>query len=126
MFTDKATGVEEGGRRYGHIAGIQALTNSGKIRQMRVKDLLPLQAKIVTENPTVARCLYAIKDLKERKPYVIGIRAVETENFLTAEVSEIPWKTLEKIAETILEKCPNVSGAYYDITPKPPATIEME
>jgi GMP synthase (glutamine-hydrolysing) len=41
-------------------------------------------------------------------------------------VTEAPWSTLEKIAEEITEKCPDVSTVYYDVTPKPPATIEME
>jgi GMP synthase (glutamine-hydrolysing) len=41
-------------------------------------------------------------------------------------VTEAPWTTLEKIAEEIGEKCPDVSTVYYDVTPKPPATIEME
>jgi GMP synthase (glutamine-hydrolysing) len=45
---------------------------------------------------------------------------------LTAEVSDIPWTTLSETAELILANCPNVSNVYYDITPKPPATIEME
>jgi GMP synthase (glutamine-hydrolysing) len=47
-------------------------------------------------------------------------------DFLTAQVSEIPWTTLEKIAKEIIEKCSDVSTVYYDVTPKPPATIEME
>ncbi|MGB9853415.1 MAG: GMP synthase, partial [Candidatus Bathyarchaeales archaeon] len=50
----------------------------------------------------------------------------QTKDFLTAQVSEIQWKTLDKAAAEILEKCQNVSAVYYDVTPKPPATIEME
>jgi GMP synthase (glutamine-hydrolysing) len=77
-------------------------------------------------DPTVARVLYAIEDLPEKKPYVVGLRAVQTRDFLTAEVSEIPWSTLDGIAEEIIKKCAHVSTVYYDVTPKPPATIEME
>ena len=61
-----------------------------------------------------------------RDSYVIVIRAVETDDFLTAKVSVLPWNVLEETAETILKECPKVSEVYYDITPKPPATIEME
>jgi GMP synthase (glutamine-hydrolysing) len=125
VFKDKATGVKEGERQYGQILGIKASTMNGRVRSIPIKSLTSLQDKIITENPTVARCFYAIKELEE-KSYVIGIRAVETENFLTAQVSEIPWTALDKTAELVLEKCPNVSAVYYDITPKPPATIEME
>ncbi|MEM2557532.1 MAG: hypothetical protein QW600_02430 [Candidatus Bathyarchaeia archaeon] len=38
----------------------------------------------------------------------------------------MPWICLEKAAERILKVCPEISVVYYDITPKPPATIEME
>ena len=60
------------------------------------------------------------------KPYVIVIRAVETRDFLTAEVSDLPWESLEETAHEIMEECRDVSEVYYDVTPKPPATIEME
>jgi len=64
--------------------------------------------------------------LAQRKPYVIGMRSVQTKDFLTAKVSEIPWVTLSKVAEEIIKECSDVSTVYYDVTPKPPATIEME
>jgi GMP synthase (glutamine-hydrolysing) len=54
------------------------------------------------------------------------LRAIQTLDFLTAQVSEIPWTTLTETAEKILEASPNVSSVYYDVTPKPPATVEME
>jgi GMP synthase (glutamine-hydrolysing) len=57
---------------------------------------------------------------------VITMRAIQTHDFLTAEVSNIPWTTLSQTAQEILEACSNVSCVYYDVTPKPPATIEME
>jgi len=126
IFRDKATGVEGGKRRYGKIVGIKVQTMNGKVHQTTIQNLVSLQAKIITENPAVARVFYAVKDLTEKKPYVIGVRSVQTKDFLTAKVSEIPWTTLNKVAEEIIEECPNVSTIYYDASPKPPATIEME
>lgn len=126
IFRDKATGVKGGERRYGEILGIKVQTINGKVHQTAIRNIVSLQARIITENPAVARVFYAVKDLPEKKPYVIGIRAVQTKNFLTAQVSEIPWTTLNKVAEEIIVKSPNVSTVYYDVTPKPPATIEME
>lgn len=126
MFRDKATGMKGGERRYGEIVGIQVETMNGKAHQTPIRNLVSLQAKIVTENPNVARIFYAVKGLHEKKPYVIGIRSVQTKNFLTAQVSEIPWTTLNSAAEKVSEECVNVSTVYYDVTPKPPATIEME
>ena len=126
IFKDKATGVEAGKRRYGEIVGIRVQTMNGRVHQPTIQNLVSLQAKIITENPTVARVFYAVKDLVEKKSYVVGVRSVETKDFLTATVSEIPWATLSKIAEKIFKECSDVSTVYYDVTPKPPATIEME
>lgn len=126
IFRDKATGVKGGERRYGEILGIKVQTINGNVHQTAIRNIVSLQARIITENPAVARVFYAVKDLPEKKPYVIGIRAVQTKDFLTAQVSEIPWTTLNKVAEEIIVKSPNVSTVYYDVTPKPPATIEME
>lgn len=126
VFKDKATGVKGGERRYGDIVGIKVETMNGRVHQTVIQNLISLQARIITENPAVARVFYAVKDLPEKKPYVIGIRAVQTKNFLTAQVSGIPWTTLDRVAEKVIEECLNVSTVYYDVTPKPPATIEME
>lgn len=126
IFRHKATGVEGGKRRYGEVVGLKVQTMNGRLHQTPLQNIVSLQARIITENPEVARVFYAIEDSPEKKPYVIGIRSVETKDFLTAKVSEIPWTTLEKIAEDTMKKCPNVSTVYYDLTPKPPATIEME
>jgi GMP synthase (glutamine-hydrolysing) len=126
IFEDKATGVESGKRRYGEIAAITAQTPEGQIHQAPIKNLLTLQTKIITENPQFTRILYTIQEISEKKPYVISLRAIQTNDFLAAEVSQIPWITLSETAEKILENCPKVSNVYYDVTPKPPATIEME
>jgi GMP synthase (glutamine-hydrolysing) len=126
VFADNATGVEGGKRRYGEIVGIKVQTMDGKLHQTGIQNLVSVQARIITENPPVARVFYAVRDSAQKKPYVIGIRSVQTKDFLTAEVSEIPWTTLDKIGEEIVEQCEDVSTVYYDVTPKPPATIEME
>jgi GMP synthase (glutamine-hydrolysing) len=126
VFADNATGVEGGKRRYGEIVGIKVQTMDGKLHHTGIQNLVSVQARIITENPPVARVFYAVRDSAQKKPYVIGIRSVQTKDFLTAEVSEIPWTTLDKIGEEIVEQCEDVSTVYYDVTPKPPATIEME
>lgn len=126
IFADKATGVKGGGRRYGKIAGIRVETMNGRLHHPPIQNLISLQANITNENPDVARILYAVKVSSETNPHVIGIRAVQTKDFLTANVSEIPWAVLNKTAKEIIEKCTGISTVYYDVTPKPPATIEME
>jgi len=126
IFSDKATGVEMGKRRYGEVVGVKVETTDARLHQTPIKDIVALQARIITENPTVARIFYAIRDSTDKKPYVVGVRSVQTKDFLTAKVSEIPWQTLNSVADQIFRGCPNVSTVYYDVTPKPPATIEME
>lgn len=126
LFRNKATGVKGCERHYGSIFGVKVETPSGKIHQMSIQSLISLQATIVAENPEVTRVFYAVKDMDEKRPYTVCMRAVTTKDFLTAQVSEIPWATLSKVADEIIEKCPDVAAVYHDVTPKPPATIEME
>jgi GMP synthase (glutamine-hydrolysing) len=126
VFQDKATGVKGGERRYGDIAAIKAQTANGHIHQATVKNLVALQTRLITENPPLTRILYAIQEKLQELSYVITLRAIQTRDFLTASVAEIPWVTLSETAQKILGACPNVSSVYYDVTPKPPATIEME
>jgi len=126
IFRDKATGVEAGKRRYGDVVGLNVRTMSGEIHQVPIHNLVSLQSKMNAEKPSITRVFYAIKELSEKKPYVVGVRSVETRDFLTAKVSDLPWTLLEKVAEEIIAICANVSAVYYDVTPKPPATIEME
>jgi GMP synthase (glutamine-hydrolysing) len=126
MFRDKATGVTKGERRYGKILGMNVQIPENKTWRVPLHKLLSLHEKIISQNPEVTRVLYSVRELSKKKPYVIAMRSVQTENFLTAEVSEIPWSTLAKAAEEIINECPKVSTVFYDVTPKPPATIEME
>jgi GMP synthase (glutamine-hydrolysing) len=126
IFEDKATGVKGGERRYGKIAAITAQTPEGSIHRVPIENLVTLQTKIITEHPSLTRILYTIQENPKKQPYVISLRAIQTNDFLTAEVTTIPWATLSETADKILENCPKVSKVTYDVTPKPPATIEME
>jgi GMP synthase (glutamine-hydrolysing) len=126
VFEDKATGVKEGERHYGEIAAVKIQTQEGRIHQLPTHDLVTLQSKVIEENPSLTRIFFVIQEAPSKQFYVVAIRAVQTEDFLTAKVAEIQWNTLNEIAKDILTACPNVSSVCYDVTPKPPATIEME
>jgi GMP synthase (glutamine-hydrolysing) len=126
VFHDKATGVRSGERRYGDIAAMKVVAEDRNIFQPPIISLVALQEEVLRENRPFTRALYAIKEKTVRKPYAVALRAVQTRDFLSARVSEIPWSTLNATAERILAACSNVSSVYYDVTPKPPATIEME
>ncbi|MGQ9513492.1 MAG: glutamine-hydrolyzing GMP synthase [Thermoproteota archaeon] len=57
---------------------------------------------------------------------IIIIRIVDSKDAMTAVPSEIPWVSLGRIRDRILKEVPSVTRVLYDITPKPPATIEFE
>jgi len=58
--------------------------------------------------------------------YVVALRAVKTVDFMTASVSEIPYNILNKISTRIVNEVEGVARVVFDITSKPPGTIEWE
>ena len=126
VFRDRATGIKGSKRHYGEIVAIKTQTANGSIHEPPIDDLVALETEVLRENTSLTRVFYAVQEKRSKQPYVMAIRAIETHDFLTAKVSTIPWETLRKTAQKILQGCSNVSSVYYDVTPKPPATIEME
>ena len=58
--------------------------------------------------------------------YAVAIRAVETVDFMTAEAVEIPWSVLQKVMNRIINEVDHVNRVFYDLTSKPPGTVELE
>ncbi|MBQ5756496.1 MAG: glutamine-hydrolyzing GMP synthase [Erysipelotrichaceae bacterium] len=58
--------------------------------------------------------------------YAIALRAVTTSDFMTAEAAEIPWDVLQRAMTRIVNEVDHVNRVFYDLTSKPPGTVEME
>ena len=67
-----------------------------------------------------------VKDGKRTFAYPVIIRAVNTTDAMTATVEDIPFALLQRITARITSEVENINRVLYDVTPKPPATIEWE
>ena len=66
--------------------------------------------------------MYAIRSYYD----TLALRGVTTTDFMTADFARIPYEILEKISSRLINEVKHINRIVYDITTKPPATIEWE
>ena len=76
---------------------------------------------IITDTKSVG-----VRDGERTMEYAMTLRAVNTVDFMTADYVKIPYEALDRITCRIVREVEHVNRITYDITPKPPATIEWE
>ena len=121
---ERATGMIDGSRSYGYVATVKVSNSTGYIA-LDYDVLNEIRETIQGAHPDVTRVLIGVAG-REGDGYVISMRSVETQDFLTADITKAPWSILQASANKIIDICEKVRTVYYDITPKPPATVEFE
>lgn len=76
---------------------------------------------VITDNRTVG----VMGDFRTYD-YTLALRAVKTTDFMTADWARIPYEILDKVSNRIVNEVEHINRIVYDITSKPPATIEWE
>ena len=67
-----------------------------------------------------------VKDNARCFDYMVIIRAINTVDAMSASVERVDWDVLGRITDRILSEVGNVNRVCFDMSPKPPATIEFE
>jgi len=90
------------------------------IVEREIKKFSPFQAFAVLLNDMGT----GIEDGKRKFGHIIIIRSVESRDAMTARATPVPWDALMKMSRRIVKEIPTVTRVAYELTPKPPATIE--
>jgi GMP synthase (glutamine-hydrolysing) len=125
-FLDRVTGVKGDERSYARLASIALKPETREAFGWLHDKLSALQSAVVESFNEITRVAVLVKDRRGDGQYSILLRAVSTRDYMTASVTPIPWKTLKDTAEDVMKSSERIARVYYDITPKPPATIEFE
>ena len=106
-----------------------------KVRIVRESDLILRQEiasagldKAISQYFTVLTGAHSVGVMGDERTYAyaVAIRAVTTDDFMTADVAQLPYDVLGKIATRIVGEVSGCNRVLYDVTTKPPASIEWE
>ena len=99
---------------------MEVVRQAVRIAEEEITPLKPFQcfAVLLSDRAT------GLREEKRAFGQIIVVRSVESKDAMTAEVTEIPYEILKRIQHRICAEIPSVTKVLYDITPKPPSTIE--
>jgi GMP synthase (glutamine-hydrolysing) len=123
----KMSAMTDGTRVYLRASAARAtLLKSKEILEPDYDDITNFPLEFRERYKDFGRCLYSVTRKPKGGKYIAVIRAVSTDDFSKAAIARLEWNKLYLIAERIMNECGKVSSVYYDVTAKPPATIEFE
>jgi GMP synthase (glutamine-hydrolysing) len=99
---------------------VEIVRKATQIVEAEVKPLKPFQAFAVLLSDMGT----GVEEGRRKFGNIIIIRSVESKDAMKAMPTEIPWEILMKISRRIVREIPSVTRVAYELTPKPPATIE--
>ena len=106
-----------------------------KLRILREADAIFREEMAVTGNAVLANQYFAaLTNLRSvgvmgdgrSYDYAVALRAVATDDFMTADWARLPYELLDRVSVRIVNEVKGVNRVFYDITSKPPATVEYE
>ncbi|MBE0494247.1 MAG: glutamine-hydrolyzing GMP synthase [Thiomicrospira sp.] len=123
-FPGPGLGVRILGEVKKEYADILRLADHIFIEELRKADLYDKTSQAFTVFLPV-KSVGVVGDAR-RYDFVVSLRAVETIDFMTARWAHLPYEFLEVVSNRIINEIPRISRVTYDISSKPPATIEWE
>lgn len=102
---------------------VEIVREATEIVEDETKDIACFQAFAVLMNDKATGITL---DRKRKYGDIVVVRVVESEDAMKAKPSELSWEILNRIKRRIIENIPSVTHVLYDLTDKPPATIEFE
>lgn len=118
---DKVTGMVNGKRTYKNLL----LFNSKPEYPIPIEPFVKASCEIIEKNKDIGRCAVVLAE-RDYGKYIALTRAITTKDFKTAEVAEPPAGFAYMTVNQIMNSIPEIVAVAYDITPKPPGTIEYE